>query len=272
MKVLILGGDKRYLSFIDYFKNTDLDVVGFDSLMSCKDINDIDISSYDVIILPIKGIGDDYSIDVPLNSKKIMVDNKFISDIKDGAIVLSGVDCEILNKSNVDYIKFMDDEVVARENGILTAEGIIADVIANTSCSLKKANVIVLGYGNIGKPLVKILTNMDALVSVGIITLHDYNHVKNSFLTNLNFDCLLKEADIIINTVPKMILDKNRLSLVNSSCYLLDVSSKPYGIDYDYAKDINLNIKQYSGIPGKISPKSASDIILKKIKKIIKDV
>lgn len=49
--------------------------------------------------------------------------------------------------------------------------------------------------------------------------------------------------DIIINTVPVLILNKKRLELLNKNTLLIDVASAPGGIDFEVARQ--LNIKQY---------------------------
>ncbi len=266
MKLLILGGDKRYLNLIKYYHEKDLTIIGFDKIFDCSDIKTLDASLFDIIIFPVDGIKRDFSIYTPFNKSTIYIPKEFLQNIKKDAHVFTGTENEILATYTHNYIKVMEDDEVATTNGHLTVEGILADIIDNTNFSIKDSNIIVFGYGKIGKPLVKVLHTLGAKVIVGTdVVIDDYDY----FLTTNTYEHLLAGADIIINTVPKILLDSSNMGSINRQCYLLDVASYPYGIDIEEALKLGLIYKQLPGIPGKISPKSASLIISKKINKYI---
>ncbi len=273
MKILIVGGDKRYLQIIDYYKKYDVDVIGFDKINNKSlSIEDVESSDYDVIIFPVNGIMDDYSVNTPFNNSIVKIDLNFLENMKESAIVFSGTECKILNELKRDYVRIMEDKEVSKNNGCLTVEGILSDIIINNNFSIKDSNIVVFGYGNIGKPLVSILRKLGAFVKVGVCENDDFLSLDNSFFTSCCYEHHLKDANIIINTVPKLLLDSKKLNHINSDCYILDVSSFPYGVDFDNALNLNLKVKKLGGIPGLISPKSASLLILNKINSVIKDV
>jgi dipicolinate synthase subunit A len=64
--------------------------------------------------------------------------------------------------------------------------------------------------------------------------------------------------DIIINTVPSKILDKNLLAIVRQDALLIDLASIPGGVDFEYAKERGLKIIHELGIPGKTAYKTAA--------------
>ena len=276
MKVLIIGGDKRNLYMINSFKDKDLDVTGFNMIDDIGNIpfEDIDISLYDVVIFPVDGIHKDCSITTKFNDEQIIIPSNFFSKTKKGVYIFSGINTPILQKmcKGLNYLKLLEYDDVVKKNGILTAEGIIADLIYNTPYSIYDTKILVLGCGNIGKPLINYLNNMGSTVYVGVKEYKDYMEQNNSFFTNKDIKDYLNIVDIVINTVPDRIIDKEILSEIKNKPYILDVSSVPYGIDYDEAKKMDLNIKQLPGIPGKVSPKSASLILSKKINNIVKEV
>ena len=67
--------------------------------------------------------------------------------------------------------------------------------------------------------------------------------------------------DIIINTVPVLILNKKRLELLNKNTLLIDVASAPGGIDFEVARQLNIKTIWALGIPGKIAPISSAEYI-----------
>ena len=77
--------------------------------------------------------------------------------------------------------------------------------------------------------------------------------------------------DIIINTVPVLILNKKRLELLNKNTLLIDVASAPGGIDFEVARQLNIKTIWALGIPGKIAPISSAEYIKETIYNIIKE-
>jgi len=64
-------------------------------------------------------------------------------------------------------------------------------------------------------------------------------------------------------------LDKNYIDNINNNAYVLDVSSRPHGIDKEALIKKDINFKIYLGIPSKIAPKTSGLILSKKINHII---
>ena len=67
--------------------------------------------------------------------------------------------------------------------------------------------------------------------------------------------------NIIFNTVPSLILDKSKLLLMSKNCLVIDLASKPYGVDFESAKKLGIKTIIYSGIPGKVAAKTSANYI-----------
>lgn len=168
---------------------------------------------------------------------------------------------------------FYDDEKITILSTISTAEGAIAKAIEETEISLDNANTLVLGFGRVGKMLANKLHAMNANVYVEARKEKDlawigalgYNSIP---LTKLSEN--LCKMDIIFNTVPTMILDKEKLILLNRKILIIDLASKPGGVDFETCKRMKFNASLYSGIPGKVAPRTVAtylkDYIMDKIK------
>lgn len=286
MNILLLGGDSRYLEIIDYLKNDhDITTVGYKKINIEKtkniEINDIDISKYDIIIFPIGGIKDNNIINSEFCDEKIKLSDEFLNNCKENAIITSGIKTENLDKmlksANKDCIYLMNDKDIVKQNSIITAEGIIADIIINTDKSINDSNILIFGYGNIGKILVNYLNMLGAKINVAIIEAKDQRNLDylsiNSFYSN-NLDDLLdniSKADIIINTAPANIIDDPFIKYINKDAYFLDIASHPHCINKEALNDYFIKNKTYLGIPGKVAPKTSGKILSKKIKKIMED-
>jgi len=287
MKVCILGGDKRQLEIIKRLENScDITLVGFENFECYHTIKkarmiDIDIKQYDCIILPVSGVNNDYSIKT-LFGKKFSVNKNFFDNTKKNVLIFTGIITDKLNEmlktSNRKAVILMQDPDVIKENTIPTVEGILADIIYSTKITINNANILVIGYGNIGKRLVNFLNMLGANVAVGVKEEKDkialLNIGQKTVLTTEKekMSTILHDVDIIINTVPTLILDKQYLITTNKNAYILDVSSYPYGVDFNCADTLGIKNKLLLGIPSNVAPTTSGLILTQKIELKMKEV
>ena len=84
MNVLVLGGDLRYLEIIENLSSKySVDVVGYKNtyINDCVrniNIDNVDISKYDVIIFPINGVMEKNLINCRFNNTPIKIDEDFL--------------------------------------------------------------------------------------------------------------------------------------------------------------------------------------------------
>ena len=69
------------------------------------------------------------------------------------------------------------------------------------------------------------------------------------------------DYDLIINTAPKKILTENILSRLKKDCLVIDLASRPGGVDMDSASRLGVRVIWALGLPGKCAPVSAGHII-----------
>ena len=195
MKILFIGGDKRQLQIINSLSNHEIDVIGYEKIelwdsVNKKELTNININDYQVIILPINGVKSDLSIVAEYNDKTIILPEDFFINTKKDVLIFSGirtVKLDIMLKlAEREVIALMEDENVKKENSIPTVEGIIGDLIFNTEHTINRSHILVLGYGNIGKPLVETLTFLGAEVTIGVILEEDYRLLKDKNKNNFN--------------------------------------------------------------------------------------
>lgn len=75
----------------------------------------------------------------------------------------------------------------------------------------------------------------------------------------------LSEYTYIFNTVPSLLLDSNTLSQLSPDTVIIDIASAPGGIDYNAVSSYPVHARHLLGIPGKIAPKYAGELIAQTI-------
>ena len=102
-----------------------------------------------------------------------------------------------------------------------------------------------MGYGRIGKILSRMLHGLGANVWVearkyadlAMIEGHGYEPLSLGELKNV-----VGEFDIIFNTVPSLILDEALLKRVHPDTLIIDLASKPGGVDFESAKLMGIKV------------------------------
>ncbi len=198
---------------------------------------------------------------LPVPTKKYMFDG-----IKDKIVFYGMGDY----KNGFDYMKY---ESYVLKNAILTAEGAVTMIEENTSYSLFGANVLIIGYGRIGKALHNILKNYGANITVCSRSKSSCVEALYNGAKHIGFDELASsnDADIIINTVPHIVLTKAELSAMKQDAIILDLASFPGGVDLLVAKSMGVPVLNGKSMPSKYTEKTAGYIIGEAVKDIIEE-
>ena len=169
----------------------------------------------------------------------------------------------------------MKREELAVLNTIATAEGTIQVAIENTNKIIHGSEILILGFGRIGKVLARKLAGLSAKVTCAarkdedLAWIQAYGH-KATNINSLGEN--LKLYDIIINTVAHIILNEERLKYIKKDCLLIDLASNPGGIDKKAVKDNKLKFVWALSLPGKVAPITTAEFIKDTIYNIIKEI
>lgn len=286
MRILFLGGDKRQLEIIKHLalKGHIIDAIGYDKIQLDDTINkmeldNLNISDYTAVIFPVNGVKDDYSITCEFSSHDIILSPDLLVGLDDKSLVFTGIRTKSLNKmldcSSKKAIALMEENDVKRENSIPTVEGIIGDLVFNTDYTINGSSIFVLGYGNVGKELTKKLKALGASLTVGVINIDEFEELKSNnvscIYTNnrMLMEHIMQDSDVIINTVPEVIINRDYLKIMNKDVYVLDIASHPHGVDFKAAEELQIRNKLFLGIPSVVAPKTAGQILVNKINSIL---
>ena len=67
--------------------------------------------------------------------------------------------------------------------------------------------------------------------------------------------------DLVVNTIPAPVLTRRELEDLKPDCLILDLASKPGGVDWEAAQDLGVRAIPALGLPGKMTPVSAAAAI-----------
>lgn len=229
----------------------------------------VDVKEADYVVAPIPFSRDGIKI-----TGEITTCDELISKLDGKTLFTGAIFSDIKEKlKDIKYYDLMDLDEVAVMNAIPTAEGAIYEAIKNSNITLSGSNVLVMGYGRIGKVLCDMLKGINAKVycearskkDIAYIEAMGYNSVH---LLELN--SYLPKMDYIFNTIPVTLLNENNLKYINKECTIIDLASAPGGIDFDLAKKMDLNVTWALALPSKLAPKSAAKYLKGAIDNIIK--
>lgn len=287
-KILFVGGDLRQRRAINQTAKSGnaVYVLGFDTESSGKfaenvqlldSFSDID-QRYHAVVLPLPYTIDGENINAPLFERKISLTEVFENIAPSNKILAGRCDSKIKSLSETHRVKLVDylcREELAVLNAIPTAEGAIQIAMEETPYTLHSSECLVIGNGRIGKILAKMLYGIGAKVTVAARKKKDlaysfsfgYDSVAISDLG----DCADK-FDIIFNTAPSMILDFDLLSKLKRNVLIIDLASKPGGVDFDEARRRGIRVIWALSLPGKVAPDTAGDIISGTILNILEEM
>lgn len=283
----VIGGDLRIIKLAKMLAKEDNLVYTYGlekaeelkqnaNIIFCNKMSEA-VKETQVVIGPIPFSSDGVNVNMPFSDNKITI-REFMHNLNAKILIAGMISPDVYQLANDEYIEIIDimkREELAVLNTIATAEGAIEIAIANTNKILHGSDVLVLGFGRIGKVLARKLAGLSTKVKCAARKEEDLAWIKayGHMATNINFlGENLSQYDIIINTVPHLILTEERMEYVKKECLLIDLASNPGGIDKKTAKDRNLKLIWALALPGKVAPVTTAEFIKDTIYNILKEI
>ena len=282
MNISFIGGDSRIVELVKLLSKdkNEICLFGFGQcaeLKKFKQASNLDesLQNAEIVITSIPLSKNGKSVNTSFTEKTILVEDLF-EKAKNKKIITGNITEEIgkyiKTENNNEIVDVLKYEELTVKNVIPTAEGAISIAMEKSKITLHDSNCLVLGFGRIGKILAKMLHGLGAHVCCEARKHHDLAWIKaygynGIHLNNLNER--LNEFDFIFNTIPNLILDKTNLELVKKECILIDLASKPGGIDFEEADRLGLQNEWALALPGKVAPKTSAQYIYELIKDIL---
>ena len=163
------------------------------------------------------------------------------------------------------YIDIWKDERLQLENAWLTAEGAVCAAMNAGASSLKDCHCLVIGWGRIGKALTEILIGLNARVTVASRTEKGRSGAAERGAESVSTYRLaeaVRGKQIIFSTPPQRVLGESELRYAAPDAMIIDLSSAPFGVDIEAAREFGLRAWREPRLPGRYCPFSAAKAIL----------
>lgn len=280
-KFAVVGGDLRQAclanSLIEHNMTNSVSCLFLNNEVElCNDINISNdykfiLANADIVIMGLPISLDNTYLNTPFSDEKIEIKELF-KHINKTAFVLGGMSSHYIDSIAQEYDIEINDyfsrEELAVLNAVPTAEGALEIAMKELPITIFGSTCMVIGFGRVGKALAKILLGCGANVIVAARTYEDLANAKINGCDTVmlkDFDNKLQNIDVLFNTAPAMIMNETCLKKINKSCLIIDLASKPGGVDFDMAKELGLKVVWALSLPGKVAPISAGNIILNTI-------
>ncbi len=277
MKFSVIGGDLRLCSLAEMLakdKNTvsvfamenSKEIIENKQINKCESIEEA-LDKSKIIIASIPFLNSNGEMYTSFSNVKIQLEDFTRKKHKEKIFIagnISNLAKEKLERSYERVIDVMKQEELAILNTIATAEGAINVAIQNTDVIIHGSSVLILGFGRVAKEVATKFHGLSAKVTCAARKLTDLAWIETLGYEAVNINELgedLKKYDIIINTVPKMIIDKEEMQFMRQNVLLIDLASSPGGINIEDARKMSLKFVWALALPGKIAPVTSAKFI-----------
>lgn len=279
MNISIIGGDVRQ-GYLAEMLNEKYNVTAYalDRFIfpTVKNIINypLEIKTADVVILPMPLLANDTDINASLASSRHKLQT-ILQYIPKNSLVLAGsVDSNaysIASKLDIQLTDYLKRDELKIYNAIATAEGAIQIAMEEMPITLHGSKCLIIGNGNIGSYLRDKLIALGAYVTVSARSFKDFAQIslagaKTAETYNLHN---LSSFDLIINTVPSLVLGENQLCDISDNAVLIDLASRPGGVDFE--KTASKKVIWALSLPGKVAPITSAKYIADTVNNILKE-
>ena len=251
----VIGGDRR-----SFYAAKRLEEYGFETklfgLEKEETYNPLKKIQADAVLLPIPFTRDGIHLFAPESTEKILISD-VLASVPENSMIFAGNVSNITDDRILDYAK---REAFAVMNAVPTAEGALLLALQNGKRTVLGMRVAVIGYGKVAFATAKLFHAVGADITVfarkeqARAEAHMMGYTAKP-LTALS-SCA-EEYELLINTVPARILDREILSKLAKSAWVMELASAPFGLDFDEAKSLGVHAELASGLPGKFFPETA---------------
>jgi dipicolinate synthase subunit A len=284
-KYTVIGGDLRNVKLAEsiYADGSQVNLygfkkAGFESQLSENEDLQAAIDDSEIVIGPLPCSNDNETLNAPFHNEIIQMNEVFKIMKKNQLFIAGRISDKIVHLAkayNVYSVDILEREEMAVLNAIPTAEGAIQLAMEETPITLSGSKTMVLGYGRVGKVLSKMLAGLGAEVYVEARKYSDIAWIKAYGQKPVYINELkqyIGNMDIVFNTIPSKILDSTILDQIGKDCLIIDLASKPGGVDFDRAKALGIKVIWALSLPGKVAPVTAANYIKQTVYNIIEEL
>lgn len=231
----------------------------------------------DCVILPLPVTTDGVHVNAPFSRVPIALDT-VIQAVREEQVLFGGQISDSLQRSfalhGITAHDYFAREELAVMNAVPTAEGAIQLAMEELPITLSGARCLVTGYGRCARVLAQRLRALNAEVTVAARRCSDraWAQAQGHMAEDLSALTAGRRYDVIFNTVPHKLFSREVLAELDGGTLIIDLASRPGGVDFQAAADLRLKTVWALSLPGRVAPKTAGVIIKQTIQNMIREV
>lgn len=280
--IAILGGDLRQCHTAEYLNACGCQVTCFHTQdfpysLDITQENSLPdaLTGADVVLAPTPLSKDGVHLFQTDNEKPLCLLSELWDGLSSGQIFavysLSSDLAHLLKEKGCQISQFSQLPLFTRENALLTAEGLLSEIIRYTPFSLSSARILLLGYGCCGSAIGTLLHPLCHSIYVleqepGKQELAEKKGICP--IQKEDFSTVLPRCNIVINTIPDSVLEPDQIRELPGSCHIFDIASAPFGFSENITEKYLLPYFRLPGLPGRFSPVTSGQIIGKIVERI----
>lgn len=254
LKFQIIGKDKRLFFCYELMKNS-----GYNARFCSDDVY-------------ITADADCYVFGIPAKRNVFPAD---LSALKRNSAIFAGMIApdveELLKNRGFRVFDYAKSEFFLNENAALTAEAAMTVYTGACGRGFKGCEILITGFGRIGKALARMLVAHGANVTVSARKYEDIMNIPEYGCYPMETVAINGSFDVIFNTVPANIFTRDVLDRTETKTYV-ELASPPYGIENNSFWTEKTQVILASGLPGKVLPVSAGSIIKEAVCTTLKEI
>lgn len=290
IKISIIGGDMRSLAVAKRLASSydNINIFGI-RLGGVSEINGVEfkdeledaLGGASAAVLPLPSSVDGVSLNCPLYepSERPRL-GEILKHIPENCLIIGGKLPESFVRAAenkgfrvIDYFESEDFQI---KNAYTTAEAALSVAMNRLDRNIRGSRIAVTGYGRIAKHLCSLLMALGANVTVAARRDSDLFWAESFGCDTVKITAtkgslapLESGYDVIYNTVPSWLFDRDFLLKVDKNTFIVDLASAPGGVDICAAKELGANVSWATSLPGKYAPRSAGELIADCVARII---
>lgn len=214
----------------------------------------------DCLILPLPAAGPGGRLNAPLAAGEHGLE-EVLDALRPGQLVCAGMAgeelLEMARERGLILRDYFAREELAVMNAIPTAEGALQIAMEELPITLHDARVLIIGFGRLGRALGPRLRGLGARVWVAARRYEQRAAAESMGLGSEGMDRLsdwLCSYDLVYNTVPSTVLGVEELAALKERALVIDLASRPGGVDMDAAAALGVRVIWALSLPGKAAP------------------
>lgn len=277
VRLAVIGGDDREIYLIPELQRLGAYMIGLgldksplgDSIEHAQSLPEA-MKKADALLFPMFGTDERGFVKAKYSNHPIILNDEALESLPERVPIFIGWARQALKKAaqakGINLIEINNRDDLAILNSIPSAEGALQMAMEATNITIHSSRSFVLGLGRTGITLIHMLKGIGAKVTAVARKSADLARATEMGVKVIDYSQLeteISRADIVFNTVPTLVLNRNILEEMPREAVIIDLASIPGGTDFEYAKKLGIKAQLAPGLPGIVAPKTAGRILAK---------